>query len=92
MAAMVLAVLLLEQKHCDLHERMVELYRFQFECWFIPPSLLLGLGFRASASGLRISGSRGRGFKGHGKLKETLSHPTKAQVKPQPPHVKPQPP
>ena len=29
MAAMVLAVLLLEQKHCNLHERMVELPLFQ---------------------------------------------------------------
>ena len=31
MAAIVLAVLLLEQKHCNLH-------LFQFDCWFIPPS------------------------------------------------------
>jgi len=38
MAAMVLAVLLLEQKHCNLNERMVELYLFQFDCWLIPPS------------------------------------------------------
>ena len=31
MAAVVLA-------SCNLHERMVELHLFQFDCWFIPPS------------------------------------------------------
>ena len=38
MAAMFLAVLLLEQNHCNLHKRMVEVYLFQFDCWFIPPA------------------------------------------------------
>ena len=80
MAAMVLAVLLLEQKHCNLHER------------FIPPACFWVWGLELQLFWVEDFGSRGRRFKGHGKLKETPNRPTKAQVKPQPPHVKPQPP
>ena len=51
MAAMVLAVLLLEQKHCNLHERMVELYRFQFDCWFILPACCWAWGLELQLAG-----------------------------------------
>ena len=51
MAAMVLAVLLLEQKHCNLHERMVELYLFQFDCWFIPPACCWAWGLELQLPG-----------------------------------------
>ena len=51
MAAVVLAVLWLEQKHCNLHERMVELYLFQFECWFILPACFWAWGLELQLLG-----------------------------------------